>query len=566
LTVDLYTFLSASATDSIAWNLSKIKLQNDPNFTYNIYSNTMEDFIFSKDMNPNEKITVNVPDGELTLFLYQTAEMSAATDPQQIYEQVGVLSSTMPPRSVTTDFAYGDPREIIATSAVVMDAINGYCWSGAGAPDPKCLSTPAQDTLLRVLGSYGMAGTLSVSDGMRGRETLVSLSFCSAVPNRTAGLRDPANKAHMQSSSTRCTARRRALGADIAASARACHPKDPPAAPPRRLLGGAGPGCFGRFDPVTGAVDCQAPQDVGCPEYWYQVCSLGLPPYMAMQVPCSNHSDCRAALAAPLCATGGLCVPCQFCQVDADDTADGRCPQDTCPGTGGWPQCVDGRALVRRATPASCPARISFGVWKYHDPGTPVNVLRPVATALSSGRRSASRGVGGASGGEGVGSGGGGFVTSSNVLLGPVALTQRRRRTGPCPNRTQASLGAFFSRAECRLDVADGRPYGRDPVFLPSSAIYNGKLEVSDYFEASEVVAAAAATVAGVNVTTRAAPLGFFPHKHKRNASLLRAGDADLFRLYFDDRITIEKVRPPPTVEANPALCPEARGRLTGLV
>ena len=507
---------------------------------------------------------VEVPDGELVLFLYQTAEMSAVTDAQQIYEQVGVLASTMPARSGTTDFAYGDPREIIATSTVVMDAVNSYCWSGVGAPDPKCLSNPPQDTLLRVLGSYGMAGTVSASDGMRGRETLVSLSYCSAVPNRTAGLRDPANKAHVQSSATRCAAQQRALGADFAASARVCNPEDSPAAPRRRSArpGGARPsaGCFGSFDPVTGAVDCQGPPDAGCSSYWHQVCRLGLPPFMALQVPCANHSDCRAALEAPFCAAGGLCVPCHFCQVDVDDSADGRCPQGACPGSGRWPQCVDGAALVRRAAPAGCPARIPFGVWRYHDPGTAVNVRRPAATVLSGGRRAAVRGAAGADGGAGAGGSGGGFVTASNVLMGPLVLTQRRRRAGRCPERRQASVDAYFRRVDCRLGERDGTPYGRDPVFLPSSAIYNGKLEMRDYYAAPEVVAGSTATVAGVRVTTRAAPIGFFPHRHRRNASLLRAGEADLFRLYFDSRITASQVRSLPV--AGRALpvpdCPEA--------
>ena len=133
------------------------------------------------------------------------------------------------------------------------------------------------------------------------------------------------------------------------------------------------------------------------------------------------------------------------------------------------------------------------------------------------------------------------------MLLGPLVLTQRRRRAGRCPNRQNAALDAFFVRVDCRLDEVDGTPYGRDPVFLPSSAIYNGKLEVRDYYAASEVIAASTAAVAGVRVSTRSLPIGFFPHKHKRNASLLRTGEADLFRLYFDSRITASKVRPLPS-------------------
>jgi hypothetical protein len=48
------------------------------------------------------------------------------------------------------------------------------------------------------------------------------------------------------------------------------------------------------------------------------------------------------------------------------------------------------------------------------------------------------------------------------------------------------------------------------------------------------LTAASTATTAGeetvTTVTTRSMPIGYFPHRHRRNASLLRAGEADLFR------------------------------------
>jgi hypothetical protein len=540
LTINLQTFLQASKSDAIAWDLSGVPLQNNPNFTYNIYSDTMGDFIFANDMDPNEKVMVEVPDGNLTLHLYQTAEMSAVLDFQQIYEQLGVLHTTLPPRTATTDFTYGDPREILSASTVIMDAINAYCWAGVGPPDPKCLATPAQDTLIRVLGSYGLAGTVTMSNGARGRDTLVDLAYCSAVPNRTAGLRDPANKAYLLAAAAPCPAARRAL--TPAPSPRLAAPPAP-AAPRRagaRALGGgavlADPGCFGDFKYVTGEVDCAGAMDGGCPLYWYQVCVMKIPPYMAYRVQCGNHSDCAGAFQAPLCATGGLCVPCGFCQVDEDDAVDGRCPQDACPGSGGWPRCVNGAALVAPLAPADgagadasagaggaagggCAAQVGFAVWAYHEPGDAVEVQPAPAERART-------------------------LTPSNLLLGPVAVAQRRRRAAACLPRGGGLAGSsYFGDLACRGGEADGAAYGRDPVFLPSSSIYNGKLDPTDFYAPAEVLPPPPAAAAGVNVTGRAAPAGFFAHRYGRNGSRVREGEGDLFRLYFDGRMSADQVR-----------------------
>jgi hypothetical protein len=45
--------------------------------------------------------------------------------------------------------------------------------------------------------------------------------------------------------------------------------------------------------------------------------------------------------------------------------------------------------------------------------------------------------------------------------------------------------------------------------------------------------------VAGVNVTTRPTATGFFPTQYKMNTSMVRKEDVDLFRLFFDGRMTI---------------------------
>ena len=494
-------------------------LKDDPSFTYNIYSDTMGDFLFANDMNPNVKSVVDVPDGNLTLHLYQTASMSSVIDFQQIYDHLGVIDSTLPPRSASTDFAYGDPREFLSASTVLIDAINTYCWTGVGKPDPNCLVYPPYDIMLHVLGSYGLSGTITMSDGMRGVNTLISLPFCSAVPNRTAGLSDPANKRFILNTSTPCPARR-AFTEDRKSITSALSEQtnvsvDIDVVEDVRSIGSRrkGPMCLNPPDPVTGAVDCSSGLDLACGLYYYQVCILKLPPYMAWQVDCTTHSDCAAAYQAPYCTIAGSCAPCGFCQVDADDSVDQVCPQDVCPGSGHWPRCISGIALSDPITPSSCPVQVPFSVWAFHEVNSFVDVMPTPSNKVR-------------------------FVTPSNLLIGSIVVTQRRGKLQACTNHGKSSVKTFFNSSLCRTTTLDGTPYGLDPSFLPSSSIYNGKLEIVNFYSETEIIASSTSTVAGVNVTTRPTALGFFPQSHGLNKSLVRAGEENIFRLFFDGRIT----------------------------
>ena len=485
------------------WDLSNITLQNDPKFTYNIYSETMGDFIFENDMDPNVETIVDVPDGNLTLYLYQTQAMSGVVDFEEIYEDLGVIDSTLPPRSATTDFAYGDRREFISTSTVVIDAINKYCWTGVGNPDPNCFLHSPYDIMLHNLGSYGLSGTISMSDGMRSYETLVSLPFCSSVPNGTAGISDAANKQFILTTSTPCPARRalpsgtKALGsAEVA-----------------QLRIRKGPICLNPPDPITGEVDCSGGLDLLCSQYYYEVCDLKLPPYMAWPVSCNEHTDCAAAYQAPYCSSSNTCAPCDFCEVDADDSVNGVCPQNVCPGSGSWPRCISGVALTEHITPKSCPAQIPFSVWAFHQVNSYVDVIPDPVSKVR-------------------------FVTPSNLLIGAMVVTQQRVKFGLCTNDGKVSVQSFFSGIMCRMSDLDGTPYGLDPTFLPSSSIYNGKLQMSAFYSDSEIVGSYTSQVAGVNVTTRPTALGFFPQQYGLNQSQLRPGEENFFRLFFDGRIT----------------------------
>eukprot|EP00292_Cryptomonas_paramecium_P003899 CAMPEP_0113705028 /NCGR_PEP_ID=MMETSP0038_2-20120614/26887_1 /TAXON_ID=2898 /ORGANISM="Cryptomonas paramecium" /LENGTH=730 /DNA_ID=CAMNT_0000629955 /DNA_START=123 /DNA_END=2311 /DNA_ORIENTATION=- /assembly_acc=CAM_ASM_000170 len=272
-------------------------------------------------------------------------------------------------------------------------------------------------------------------------------------------------------------------------------------------------GCDNDLNYLTGKLDCSPGRDRGCPLYYHQVCDMKLPPYMAMQVMCTSHADCVKALEAPLCGSGGMCVPCSYCQIDKDDSIDGVCPQTYCNGSGGWPRCLDGDRLTRSVTSDACPSQIPFAVWNYHDQGTDVEVVPPRLDKIRT-------------------------VTPGNYLIGPVVVTQRRNDVAPCHNAQNPSVRAFFNATNCLKDSPSGAPYGKDPTFLPSSSIYNGKLQMPDYYDPTEIVnATSGPTSAGINVTTRAVPLGFFPQGYRVNSSLNRPGEEKLFRLYFDPRL-----------------------------
>ncbi len=523
LTIDLQTFLHLSKKDAIGWDLSNLTLRDDPTFTYNIYSETMGDFIFGKDMNPNEKVIVEVPDGNFTLFLYQTAEMSSVIDFQQIYKQLGVLETTLPAREGRTDFTYADKREFIATSTVIMDAISNYCAAGKGEPDSNCIKLPLQDIMLRILGSYGLAGTITASDGARGRAALVTVPFCSAIPNRTAGLDDPANKAFIQGFSISCPSRRflqscnENLPRDVhrdqsvgrrSASSRISEERAHVRSG-RRVAND--PGCYS-FNSF-GEVDCSGAVDGGCPSYWNQVCKKKLPPYFLLPTQCKNHSDCRFAFRAPFCSGEGKCAPCKLCQVDLVDSIDSVCPQDVCPGSGAWPTCVSGVDLVRSISDTKCPSQIPFSVWKYHEVNDAIRIRPSPVEKVR-------------------------VVTPSNMLVGSVVVTQKRRRSGPCLNHHKRSVQDYFKENPCRTGRLDGTPFGMDATFLPSSSIYNGKLQMSDFYDALEVRNSSTSTKAGVNVTTRPTAIGFFPHQYQRSSKKVREDDIDVFRLFFDGRIS----------------------------
>jgi len=121
---------------------------------------------------------------------------------------------------------------------------------------------------------------------------------------------------------------------------------------------------------------------------------------------CSSHYDC---LAGHFCASWGTCDACGFCEVDAWDAIDGRCPRDTCPNSGGFPKCLDGQLLADMVQP--CPNVYDLEVWRYTEKtaDSDTGELRYVAPRVIPAAQPKPR-----------------FVTPQNRMVGAFVLTQVR--------------------------------------------------------------------------------------------------------------------------------------------
>ncbi|KAJ1472078.1 hypothetical protein T484DRAFT_1841746 [Baffinella frigidus] len=138
--------------------------------------------------------------------------LAALLDPSSPEGTNRVLSA-VPDTSLTgenglTDYAYGDVREAISGAAVLLSDINEHCFGGGAGIDMNCIYYPQQDTAIKVLGGYGLQGTIQVKEG-RDAITLADVKFCSLPPDGTQGLKDPRNKAFMQSAEVGCGRARR---------------------------------------------------------------------------------------------------------------------------------------------------------------------------------------------------------------------------------------------------------------------------------------------------------------------------------------------------------------------
>jgi hypothetical protein len=248
---------------------------------------------------------------------------------------------------------------------------------------------------------------------------------------------------------------------------------------------------------------------------------------------CRSHYHCTPT--GLFCSSKKVCESCRLCSTDKFDSIDGTCPQDLCPKSGGFPECVDSDKLLKDIK--KCQASYPFSVWSYVDAKTEVvPEVQPKAQPRPK------------------------YVTPHNRLVGALMVTQKRRRQANCSvdnSRMQKYLDT--SRTTCQShDDMDPSPFSLDPTFQRfSEELYNGKLEVdSTYFDIERAA------------DKDNSPYAFFPHEHnpirsqgaaskqslsaKRKLTVVNRTSTDLtkdelfihkpsrklFKLYFDELLT----------------------------
>jgi hypothetical protein len=163
------------------------------NFSFNIYSETMQDYLFEADVTTSGGV-VDVPDGNLWLELYQTEPLFHDTATRDIadYAQIARTGGLRPNKSY--DYQYGDPAEAIATVAQINRQLHQYCTidNDGSPPFASCPLNydPLQfGAILR--NRYGLAGKVSVSLGAT-KKTIVSFPFCNLSPTLKGSESSPA--------------------------------------------------------------------------------------------------------------------------------------------------------------------------------------------------------------------------------------------------------------------------------------------------------------------------------------------------------------------------------------
>jgi hypothetical protein len=212
ITIELKDVLAMSASE-LGWDLSSnpvLQSAQKSDFKYNIYSHTMSDFLFEADIS-NSSVTIEVPDGEFELVLYQTGITASATEISNAQNRFGIVGSTVPVRSALTDFEYGTEREALAQASLFATAIERYCsTTPQGMADAKCSANTldSADFGWKMLGAYGFNGkiTMKQEGDATGTQldTLAAVNFCSVVPQRSGGIHSPENKKFAVKSAMAC--------------------------------------------------------------------------------------------------------------------------------------------------------------------------------------------------------------------------------------------------------------------------------------------------------------------------------------------------------------------------
>ena len=177
--------------------------------------------------------------------------------------------------------------------------------------------------------------------------------------------------------------------------------------------------------------------------------------------------------------------------------------------------CYDARILAQRF---ACVGSFSFSVWAYGPPRR-VTVIPPQIFPPRT-------------------------LTPFNNVIGSIIITQYRRKSADCATQNSPSLRPLTGKFLCQSEERSEAPFGVDPGFQPSSALYNGKLVLQDHYAANELLASNDAN--GILRTSKY-PFGFFPHQWDRGGQKLQEhiwqSDVGLYKLFFDGRLSSVQAR-----------------------
>ena len=195
ITVDLRSFLKSwPMMNADKWDISGLQPAGDPAFRFNVFSESLQDYIYESDLGEDDASTTRVLDGVYHLELYQTQKVSTVYPKEDFFTNSFILASTVPPRAARTDYAYGDYREYLAVSASTVDAAVAHCFgpnapvTPAGTPDAACDHFFQQAFFVQAFAGYGLAGSVSVRRGNSAPLSLVDVPYCGVFPNGSLGL------------------------------------------------------------------------------------------------------------------------------------------------------------------------------------------------------------------------------------------------------------------------------------------------------------------------------------------------------------------------------------------
>jgi len=144
-------------------------------------------------------------------------------------------------------------------------------------------------------------------------------------------------------------------------------------------------------------------------------------------------------------------------------------------------------------------------------------------------------------------------MTPFNRIVGAVAISQKRRNTAKCDKIFNKDVESFSAAVQCQSSGFSQEPFGRDPVLMPTSTIYNGKLKPELFYNSSErnnvTVNVSAQGGGSVEVTRLSTAQGFFPHTYDtvsrgpKDPSLIVNRHKDEFLAYFDVRNTRQQAK-----------------------